>query len=126
MQKGKDIWEAAESGTRTGDTKSAHVMRTYALNQMLAEAETAILTGDAERAAERLYELRSYAERLAELLTPEKQSQPSLGLRRSVDQGPVSALTDRARELRHSQQLRTSFFGRQCKRSGTPSRHSRK
>jgi hypothetical protein len=53
-------------------------MRVYALNQMLAAAETAILTGDEKQAAEYLYELQLYAEKLADLLSPEKESQPSL------------------------------------------------
>jgi hypothetical protein len=75
MQKGKEIWDAAQSETKTGDSKSAHVMRMYALSQMLAEAETAVLTGNAGRAAECLYELRLYAEPLAELLEPEKKAQ---------------------------------------------------
>lgn len=78
MQKGKEIWDAAQCDTKTGDAKSAHVMRMYALNQMLAEAETAVLTGDNERAAQCLCELQSYAEKLAELLAPKNMSQPSL------------------------------------------------
>jgi hypothetical protein len=78
MQNGKELWETAEGGTKTGDVKSANVMRVYALNQMLAAAETAILTGDEKQAAEYLYELQLYAEKLADLLSPEKESQPSL------------------------------------------------
>jgi hypothetical protein len=69
MQNGKELWEAAEGGTKTGDAKSANVMRVYALNQMLAAAETAVLTGEEKRAAEYLYELQLYAEKLAHLLS---------------------------------------------------------
>ena len=78
MQKGKEIWESAQVGTKTGDRKSAHVMRMYALSQMLAAAESSILTGEDVRAAEYLYELHVYAEKLAALLTQERESQPSL------------------------------------------------
>ncbi len=63
MQNGKEIWEAAPTPTKTGDPKSAHVMRMYALAQMLAAAETAVLTDKNQQAAEALSDLQANAEK---------------------------------------------------------------
>ena len=63
MHNGKEIWEAATTGTKTGDSKSAHVMRTYALAQMLAAAEAAVLTGKNQHAAEALCDLQAHTEK---------------------------------------------------------------
>ena len=62
----------------TGDSKSAHVMRMYALAQMLAAAETAVLTGKNQQAAEALCVLQAHAEKFVGLLAPEKRFQPNL------------------------------------------------
>ena len=62
----------------TGDSKSAHVMRMYALAQMLAAAETAVLTGKDQQAAEALCDLQAHAEKFVGLLAPEKRSRPYL------------------------------------------------
>jgi hypothetical protein len=40
MTRGEELWQAAETGTKTGDLKSQQVLRMYALAQMLAASET--------------------------------------------------------------------------------------
>lgn len=71
MRDGKEIWLTAEKGTKSGDEKSANVMRLFALAQMLAQAETAVLTGDAESAARHLRDLQSHTDKLlAHLVRP--------------------------------------------------------
>ncbi len=77
MQNGKKIWEVAATGTKTGDPRSAHIMRMYALAQMLAAAETAVLTGKNQQAAEALCDLQAHAEKFVGLLAPEKRSRPT-------------------------------------------------
>ncbi len=96
MQNGKELWEAAEGGTKTGDAKSANVMRVYALNQMLAAAETAVLTGEEKRAAEYLYELQLYAEKLAHLLSQGEEipTEPGGGLKMAASRR--TSVRDRA------------------------------
>ena len=51
MTRGEELWQAAEMGTKTGDLKSQHVLQMYALAQMLATAETALLKDDLQAAA---------------------------------------------------------------------------
>jgi hypothetical protein len=59
MQDGKEIWNTAEAGTKLGDRKSANVMRLYALAQMLAQAESALLVEDEPLALQHLQTLRA-------------------------------------------------------------------
>jgi hypothetical protein len=71
MRDGKEIWLAADEGTKSGDERSANVMRLFALAQILAQAETAVLKDDVESAARHLRDLQSYTgELLAHLVRP--------------------------------------------------------
>jgi hypothetical protein len=71
MSRGTEIWLTAQEGTKSGDDKSANVMRMYALAQMLAEAETALLRDDLEAAALFLRDLQTYTEHMLRLLVNE-------------------------------------------------------
>jgi hypothetical protein len=71
MRDGKEIWDAALVGTKSGDSKSAKVMMVYAVAQILAQAESAVLQGDDVQAVQQLEAVRTYAERLIERLKPE-------------------------------------------------------
>ena len=77
MSRGEELWQTAETGTKTGDLKSRHVLRMYALAQMLAGAETALLKDDLQAAAVGLRELQRYATMLQELL--DEAAQERLG-----------------------------------------------
>jgi len=77
MTRGEELWQAAETGTKTGDLKSQHVLQMYALAQMLAAAETALLKDDLQAAAVGLRELQRYATMLQELL--DEAAQERLG-----------------------------------------------
>jgi hypothetical protein len=57
-------------GTKTGDAKSAIVMRLYGLAQMLAQAETEVLRENNAAAIERLQELETHTARLINMLSP--------------------------------------------------------
>lgn len=71
MRNGKEIWLTADKGTKSGDDKSVNVMRLFALAQMLAQAETAVLVEDVESAARHLRDLQSHTgELLAHLVRP--------------------------------------------------------
>ena len=72
---GKEIWDAAEHGTKLGCERSANVMRLYALSRLLAEAETAVLTGEDASAAEKLRHLQAYCEKMIERLAPKAKPQ---------------------------------------------------
>jgi hypothetical protein len=63
--RGKEIWDAAGKGTKSGTERSANAMRFYALARMLAEAETAALTGREAESARQLRELLARGEELA-------------------------------------------------------------
>jgi hypothetical protein len=76
MSRGEQLWQAAETGTKTGDLKSQHVLRMYALAQMLAGSETALLKDDLQAAAASLRELQRYASMLQELLDNASQNAP--------------------------------------------------
>ena len=78
MARGKEIWEAADKGTKSGNQRSANAMRFYALSRMLAEAETSALSGLDAEAAEQLRELQAHAEKLVTMLAPDKKGRPSL------------------------------------------------
>ena len=75
---GKEIWDAAEKGTKTGDSRSANLMRFYALGRMLDEAETSALSGCDIEAAEQLRELQAHCEKLISVLAPEQKMRPKL------------------------------------------------
>ncbi len=76
--RGKEIWDAAEKETKTGDTRSANLMRFYALARMLDEAQTSVLTGRDIEAAEQLRELQAHCEKLIAVLAPEQKGRPKL------------------------------------------------
>jgi hypothetical protein len=65
MARGKEIWEAAAIGTKSGSERSANAMRFYALSRMLAEAETSALMGMEAEATQQLVELQAHVEILA-------------------------------------------------------------
>jgi hypothetical protein len=71
MRDGKEIWDAALAGTKSGDSTSVKVMMVYALAQMLAQAESAVLQGDDAQAVQQLEAVRFYSERLVERIGPE-------------------------------------------------------
>jgi len=76
MTRGEELWHAAETGTKTGDLKSQQVLRMYALAQMLAASETALLKDDLHAATVSLRELQRYAAMLEELLDETSQKPP--------------------------------------------------
>jgi hypothetical protein len=69
MQDGKEMWNTAEAGTKLGDRKSANVMRLYALAQMLAQAESALLVEDEPLALQHLQTLRAHTEQMVSILS---------------------------------------------------------
>ena len=69
MSDGREIWEAAEQGTKTGDLRSANCMRLFALGQILAQAETAVLVGDDQAAFAALHDLRVHTDKMIEHLS---------------------------------------------------------
>ena len=76
MATGIEIWQAADAVQ--GNVKSANIMRFYALNRMLFEAEgTALIGGDAQ-AAVQLRELQAHVEKLVAMLAPEQKGRPKL------------------------------------------------
>ena len=83
MATGKEIWQAADAAQ--GAARSANIMRFYALNRMLSEAEgTALIEADAQ-AAEQLRELQAHVEKLVAMLAPAQQGKrASSSLRRMV------------------------------------------
>lgn len=78
MASGRDIWDSAEKLVGEGSARSANAMRFYALAKMLAEAETAMLTGDDAKSAEQLRELQAHSEKLVGILVPKRKRAPSL------------------------------------------------
>ena len=68
MQDGKEMWNTAGAGTKLGDRKSANVMRLYALAQMLAQAESALLLEDEPLALQHLQTLRAHTEKMLSIL----------------------------------------------------------
>jgi hypothetical protein len=72
MRDGKEIWEAASRGTKTGDGRSVKVMRMYGLAQILAQAETAILQGQDQEAIKHLQCLQTLTGDLLTGLTQQK------------------------------------------------------
>lgn len=76
MASGKDMWASAEQLIDESKARSANAMRFYALNRMLAEAETAMLTGNVAEAAERIRELQAHCEKMIAILVPEPANGP--------------------------------------------------
>ena len=68
MQDGEEMWNTVEAGTKLGDRKSANVMRLYALAQMLAQAESALLVEDEPLALQHLQTLRAHTEKMLSIL----------------------------------------------------------
>ena len=78
MATGKALWHSADKITDTGGVECGNVMRSFALAEMLAEAERAILSGDNSEAVERLRELQVHCEKLVAILAPHKKGRPTL------------------------------------------------
>lgn len=78
MTSGIELWHSADDFADRCGTKSAKAMRFYALGKMLAEAETAGLTGCDVDAAEHLRELQAHCEKMIGVLAPDKKGRPSL------------------------------------------------
>lgn len=72
----QDMWKAAEASARQGDLRSANSLRVMALSQLLATAETAVLTGDAGTGAASLRQLRWFAAQLVEQLEANGAAKP--------------------------------------------------
>ena len=73
---GLEIWQAADTQGR--DEKSAHLVRIYALVQMMAEAQSAVVEGDPARTVEHLRAVQAHAEKMVGMLAPGKKSKPTL------------------------------------------------
>ena len=78
MTLGKDLWDAADDLSQTGGVQSVMAARFYALGRMLAEAETASLSGCDGDAAQKLRELQAHCEKLVTMLAPTGQGRPKL------------------------------------------------
>jgi hypothetical protein len=68
----------ADASAGAADARSAHVLRLHALTQKLAQAETAVLTGNDGRAADMLRDLQALCAELAGRLETEAKGGPSL------------------------------------------------
>lgn len=78
MANGKEVWASAEKLMDKGGARSANAMRFYALTRMLAEAETAMLTGSEAQSAELMRELQAHCEKMIAILSPERKTGPTL------------------------------------------------
>jgi hypothetical protein len=78
MANGKEVWASAEKLVDKGGARSANAMRFYALTRMLAEAETAMLTGGDMEAADLVRELQAHCEKMIAILAPERKKGPTL------------------------------------------------
>jgi hypothetical protein len=76
MRSGKDIWE--EASKQGADAKSAHNVRIYALVEMMAHVQSAVMRGDNVGAVERLREVQAHAEIMVGMLMPQKKRKPWL------------------------------------------------
>jgi hypothetical protein len=68
---GKDIWDNAVIQGR--NQKSTNLVRIYALVQMIAEVQSAIVHDDRQMAVHHLREAQAYSERMVGLLLPAQQ-----------------------------------------------------
>jgi hypothetical protein len=78
MANGKEVWASAEKLNDKGGARSANAMRFYALTRMLAEAETAMLTGSEAESAELMRELQAHCEKMIAILAPDRKTGPTL------------------------------------------------
>ena len=78
MANGKEVWASAEKLKDKGGARSANAMRFYALTRMLAEAETAMLTGSEAESAELVRELQAHCEKMIAILAPDRKIGPTL------------------------------------------------
>jgi hypothetical protein len=70
MSKGHELWDSAPAHGERGGVRSANAMRFYALARMLAEAESAWLTGDSQQSMQRLRMLQAHCEKMIAELGP--------------------------------------------------------
>ena len=73
---GVEIWQAADKQGR--NEKSAHLVRIYALVQMMAEAQSAVVKGEHANTVEHLRAVQAHAEKMIGMLAPEKKSKPTV------------------------------------------------
>lgn len=78
MSNGKELWNAAVEHGAKGGVRSINAMRFYALAKMLAEAETAWLTGNDQQSVERLRQLQAHCEKMIAELAPGASAKPTL------------------------------------------------
>lgn len=78
MITGRDLWDSAEVVASGADLRSLNAMRFYALAKMVAEAESAWLTGDKAKAVEHIRELQAHSEKMISGLVPEAACKPLL------------------------------------------------
>jgi hypothetical protein len=76
MRSGKEIWD--EASKHGADARSAHNVRIFALVEMMAHVQAAVLRGDDVAAVERLREVQAHAEIMVGMLIPQKRRTPTL------------------------------------------------
>ena len=78
MTNGKELWDAAVEHGAKGGVRSVNAMRFYALAKILAEAETAWLSDNDRKSAERLRQLQAHCEKMISELAPKAAAKPTL------------------------------------------------
>jgi hypothetical protein len=78
MSSGKDLWDSADDFAGRGGVRSVNAMRFYALAKMVAEAESAWLTGDEAQAVEHTRQLQAHCQKMVAGLGPNAVGKPTL------------------------------------------------